>query len=89
MLRAVNENLGKYVSNEDEEIRHDGTLLGKTGFTNEELNFTISFELKLELKSEKKFKTRITLEIPKGNLIQEGTTNYQISGTEELVFKRY
>lgn len=89
LLRAVNENLGEYVSNEDTEIRHDGTILEKVGLTDEDLKFTMSFDLSIELKSEKKFKTRITLEIPKGNLTQEGTTNYQISGTEELVFKRY
>lgn len=89
LLRVVNEDLGSYVSNEDKEIIHDGTLIGKLGVTNEELNFTISFDLSIESKSEKKFKTRITLEMPKGNLIQEGTTNYQIFGTDELVFKRY
>lgn len=89
LLRVVNEDIGSYVSNEDKEIIHDGTLIGKVGVTNEELNFTISFDLSIESKSEKKFKTRITLEMPKGNLIQEGTTNYQIFGTDELVFKRY
>lgn len=89
LLRVVNENLGTYTSNEDTEIRHDGTLLGKVGITNEDLTFTISFDLSIELKSEKNYKAKITLEMPKGNLITEGTTNYQISGTEELVFKRY
>lgn len=89
LLRVVNEDLGSYISDEDKEIRHDGTLLGKVGITNEELNCTISFDLNIESKSGKKFKTRITLEMPKGNLIQEGTTSYQIHGTDELVFKRY
>ena len=89
LLRLVNEKLGNYISNEDKEIIHDGTLLGKAEITNEELNCTISFDLSIESKSGKKYKTRITLEMPKGNLIQEGTTNYQISGTDELVFKRY
>ena len=89
LLRLVNEELGSYISNEDKEIIHDGTLLGKAEITNEELNCTISFDLSIESKSGKKYKTRITLEMPKGDLIQEGTTNYQISGTDELVFKRY
>lgn len=87
-LRIVNQNLGEYTSNEDEEIRHDGTLLAKAGITDEELNCSISFDLSIELKSDKNYKTRVTLEIPKGNLTQEGTTNYQI-GMDELVFKRY
>lgn len=87
-LRIVNQNLGQYTSNEDEEIRHDGTLLKKAGITDEELNCKVSFDLSIELKSDKNYKTRVTLEIPKGNLTQEGTTNYQI-GMDELVFKRY
>lgn len=70
LLRVVNEDLGSYISNEDKEIRHDGTLIGKAGITNEELNSSISFDLSIELKSGKKFKTRITLEIPKGNFIR-------------------
>ena len=88
-LRIVNENLGNYSVNETEEIRHDGTLLEKIGITNEEIFFKLSFDLSIELKSEKKYKARVTLEMPKGNLPKEGTTNYQIFGSEELVFKRY
>lgn len=88
LLRYVNENLGNYTSNEDEEIKHDGTLLGKIGITNEEIKFTISFDIAIELKSEKKYKANVKIEIPTGNLIQEGTTNYQIDGSD-IVFKRY
>lgn len=88
-LRVVNQNIGTYTSNEDAEIRHDGTLLGKVGIINEDLTFTISFNIAIELKSEKKYKAKVTLEMPKGNLIAEGTTNQQIFGAETLVFKRY
>jgi hypothetical protein len=89
LIRVANQNLGQYISNDDEEIRHDGTLLDKIGITNEELKITVSFDLSIELKSGKNFKTRVTLEIPNGNLTEEGTTSYQITGTDELVFKRY
>lgn len=88
LLRYVNENIGNYISNEDEEIRHDGTLLGKIGVTNEDIQFRVSFDICIELKSEKKFKTTVEIQMPKGNLIEEGTTNYQIN-SNEIVFKRY
>lgn len=88
-LRMVNQNLGNYTTDEAEEIRHDGTLLEKIGITDDEIFFSISFDLSIELKSEKKYKARVTLEMPRGSLTKEGTTNYQIFGTEELVFKRY
>lgn len=86
LLRYVNEDLGSY-SSDEEEIRHDGTLLGKIGLSNEEIKFSISFDVWIELKSGKKYKTTQKLEMPIGNLIQEGTTNYQIDGNE-IVYKR-
>jgi len=87
LIRYANENLGNYKSNE-EQIIHDGTLLGKAGITNEETKFKVTFDLSIELKSEKNFKATISLEMPGGNLIKEGTTNYEING-EDIVFKRY
>lgn len=86
LLKCVNENLGNYISDEDE-IKHDGTLLGKIGISNEEIKFNISFDIRLELKSGKKYKAEVKAKIPSGNLIQEGTTDYQING-DEIIFKR-
>jgi len=63
-------------------------LLGKTGITNEEIKFTVTFDISIELKSDINYKANISLEMPSGNLIQEGTTNYQVNG-KDIVFKRY
>lgn len=87
LLRIINNNIGIYSSNDEEEIRHDGTLLKKIGLSNEEIKFNISFDIWIELKSGKKFKATQELQMPTGNLIQEGTTTYQINGNE-IVFKR-
>ena len=87
LFRCVNDNLGKYISDVDEEIKHDGTLLGKIGLSNEEIKFSISFDISVELKSGKKYKAEVEAKMPSGNLIQEGTTNYQINGND-IVFKR-
>ena len=70
ILRYINNNIGNYTSNEDIEIRHDGTLLKKAGITNEEIKFKISFDISIELKSEKKYKANVMLEMPKENLIR-------------------
>lgn len=86
LVRYVNENLGNYVSNE-EEIKHDGTLLGKIGLSNEEIKFKVSFDIWIELKSGKKYKTTREIEMPMGNLIQEGTTSHQIN-ENEIIYKR-
>lgn len=87
-LRYVNENLGKYISNEDIEIKHDGTLLQKIGIKNEELKCKISFDLSIVLTSEKTYKANIELEIPVGNIINEGTSSYEKTDFKDIVFKR-
>ena len=67
-IRYVNEKIGEYISNEETEIKYDGTLLEKAGITNEEIKFKVSFDILIELKSERKYKTNIELEMPIGNL---------------------
>lgn len=71
-IRCINTNLGNYKSNEASEIRHDGMLLEKVGIKNEEIKFKISFDISIELKSEKRYKSNIELEMPKGNLVRRG-----------------
>ena len=87
ILRFVNQDLGNYKTDEDE-IIHDGTLLGKIGLTNEDVQFKVSFDISIELNSGKKYKASVNIEMPIGNLIGEGTTNTQINGND-IVFKRY
>ncbi len=65
-----------------------GTLLSKIGITNEQIKFNVSFDISVELKSEKKYKANVTIEMPAGDLLQEGTTNRQING-KDIIFKRY
>ena len=87
LFRCVNENLGNYISDVDEEIKHDGTILGKIGLSNEEIKFSISFDIRVELKSGKKYKAEVEAKMPSGNLIEEGTTNNQ-KNENDIVFKR-
>lgn len=88
LLRYVNEGLGNYTSNEDGEIKHDGTLLGKVGIKNEELKYRISFNISIILKSKKTYKANITLEMPIGDITKEGTSNYTKTDFSDIVFKR-
>lgn len=88
LFRSINKNLGEYISNEDDEIKHDGTLLGKLGVLNEELKYDISFDIKIVLKSEKVYKANVKLELPIGNIVQEGTTNYEKTDLKDVIFKR-
>lgn len=86
ILRFANTEVGNYVSNEDEEIKHDGKLLEKIQVSKEDINFKVSFDLIIKLKN-KSYISNIVLELPcEGDLINEGTISKEI--TDNFVFKR-
>lgn len=88
LFRSINKELGTYTSNEGDEIKHDGTLLSKIGLINDEIKYSISFDISIVLESEKEYKANIKLELPTGNIIQEGTTSYEKTDLKDVVFKR-
>jgi len=87
VIRFSNTDLGTYISNEDEEIKHDGTLLKKVNVENEDLDFTVSFDLIINIKN-KAYKTSMKFDFPTGNIIETGTESIEITDMEEYVFKR-
>ena len=77
--------MGNYVSNE-EEIKHDGTLLTKTPATMKNMKFEANFDFVINLEN-KKYVSNITVELPCGNnLLEEGTSSKEI--VEQFIFKR-
>lgn len=86
ILRFANTQIGNYISNEDEEIKHDGSLLQKIGLKNEDISFKVSFNVVINLKN-KSYITNVTLDLPcERNLIEQGTCSKEI--TDKFVFKR-
>ena len=87
MFRYANTYMGEYIS-DDEEIKHDGTLISKLDLKNDEIKFKIAFDITIKLKSEKEYKATIELELPVGNIIEEGTSSYEKTNFKDVVFKR-
>lgn len=86
VIRFSNSKIGTYISNEDQEIKHDGTMLAKTEATMQNMTFEVNFDVIINVKNNS-YKTNITIELPTGNnLIEEGTSSKEI--TEKFVFKR-
>ena len=86
VLRFANTEIGKYISNEDEEIKHDGSLLEKVQVRNEDVNFKVAFDVVINLKN-KSYISNIILDLPcESNLVEEGTCSREI--TDKFVFKR-
>lgn len=87
LLRVLNNTGKQYTSNENE-IKHDGTLLNKVGITNDDIKFTISFDIKIELESGVVFNGNIKIDLPKGNIINQGTASSHETDLKNIVFKR-
>ena len=86
-IRFANRNVARYQSNDDETITHDGTLLSKTDVTDEELKFEVNFDLLIDT-GKVKYKANITLDLPYGNMLEEGKTELKKTDMSDIVFKR-
>ena len=85
-FRCSNNNLAEYKSN-DEEITHN-LLLKKANISKEDIKINLTFDLNINLEEGKEYKTTIYLELPIGDVIEEGTTSTEITDLKEYVFKR-
>ena len=83
---AISE-LGNYTSNEDEQINHN-ELLKKLSISNDDLKFKVSFDISINLDSNKSYKANMSLELPVGNVVDDGIQSQENTDFKNLVFKR-
>ena len=87
VFRYVIEDLGNYTSNEDGEINHN-ELLKKLAINNDDLKFNVSFDININLDSNKSYKANVNLELPIGNVVDDGIQSKENTDSENIVFKR-
>ncbi len=87
LIRFANTQIGNYVSSEDDEIKHDGSLIKKLGYTDEDVAFDVNFDLIIEV-NDIKYKANITLNLPSDGLCKDGISSKEITTTDNIVFKR-
>jgi len=87
IIRAVNQTGKKYISN-DKQLEHNGKLLEKVNISNEQVNATIEFDLVINLESDISYRATIELELPIGNIVEQGSSNTKITDMKNIVFKR-
>ena len=80
--------LGVFVSNETTEIVYDGSLLNNLGINIEDIKFSISFDIQIETSANVVYQGTISLELPAQDLIEKGSSNFEITDFGEVVFKR-
>lgn len=87
-FRISVEELGNYISNEDEQITYDGKLLSNLGVNIEEIKFNLSFDVVITTSDNISFKGTINLDMPIDTVIEEGSSNKEITDFSDVVFKR-
>lgn len=87
IFRVVNKTEKRYTSNE-EELKHDGTLLNKVGINNNDIKFKMSFDIVINLESEVSFTGKVELELPTGDITTQGVTNLNETEINDVIFKR-
>lgn len=87
-FRVALEDLGTYISNEAEEITYDGKLLSNLGIKLEEIQFNMSFDIIITTSNNISYKGTINLDMPIESVIEEGSSNRELTDFSNIVFKR-
>ena len=85
-LRCSNNNIGTYISNDGKELNYN-KLLKEIGIINDDIKAKMSFDLEIFLTDKKSFKTTVEIDIPTGDIVNEGKTSQEITNLD-IVFKR-
>ena len=86
--RVALNNLGTYISNESTEITYDGTLLQNIGVTLEEIKLQLSFDILIETNQNVIYKGSMSVDLPGEDMIQNGSSNFEIKDFGDVIFKR-
>lgn len=87
VFRYSLEEIGEYISNEDEEINY-GELLKKINIKNGDLKLNVSFDITIKLNSGKAFRATVTIDLPSENVVENGTTSQEVTDLNNIIFKR-
>ena len=87
LVSFSNNDLGEYNSDKEKQITHDGTLLDKIEVNNEEINFEVAFDLVITVDN-CSYRANIKLQMPCGNIIEEGTCSLEKTDMSDVIFKR-
>lgn len=87
-FRLSLEDLGEYVSNDAQEITYDGKLLSNLGIDIEQIKFNVSFDITITTSDDISFKGNLKLDLPLDTVIEEGSSNKEITNFDDVIFKR-
>lgn len=83
---CANNNVSQYTSTDATEVKYN-QLLQMTNVSEEDLKFSILFEIEIKIVNKKTYQATVSLELPVEDVITNGTTNLEITDLEDIVFK--
>ena len=86
---VTSDNLGEYVFVENEILPSDGRLLAKANVESNNIKFEISFDIIIETNENHRFKANMKLDLPTGNILEEGVGTLEDTELTDVVFKRF
>ena len=87
VFRYAIEDIGNYTSNDDEQINHND-LLKKLAINNDDIKFSVSFDIIVNLDSKKSYKASMNLDLPTGNVVDNGMQSTENTDLKDIIFKR-
>ena len=87
VFRYAIEDIGNYTSNDDEQINHND-LLKKLTINNDDIKFSVSFDIIVNLDSKKSYKASMNLDLPTGNVVDNGMQSTENTDLKDIIFKR-
>lgn len=86
-LSFANVGLGRYQSNEDEQIEQGAYILQKMNLKDEDLKFKVSFDIIIDV-GNKAYKGTIILDLPINEMVGNKESHTEITDFSKIVFKR-
>lgn len=86
-ISFANSEIGTYSLNNKKEITHNGKLIALTEATQDDLKFSVSFDITINVEGTN-YKTTVNLDLPCGEIIENGTATQEITDFSNLIFKR-
>lgn len=87
LFRSENEKIADYKSNA-QEVTYTGRILKDSVIKQEDLQYSISFDIIIQTGSKVKYKANIILDFPVGDLYNNDNTSIEKTDFSDIIFKR-
>ena len=87
LFRVVNRNISEFMSNDDSELKYDGTLLKRTNVNLNDVKVQMSFDLIIKT-NKTTYKGKVNIDLPCGNIEEDGVSKSIKTSFEDIIFKR-